>query len=119
MVCDCATLPDIFKLETHPELEKRTVEVATGSWVRLHRCKECSQLWRIDEWDKYQIQFVVRVPPGTSWQELDADPLQKQFLLQSRGGATNSECAWAGCHGSAVRGVAYCIDHLYETGARE
>jgi hypothetical protein len=93
--------------------------VAVGNWVRLHRCKACGQLWRIDEWDKYQTQFAAKVPSFEGWESFDTSKLQKDFLIQSRGGLTQSECSWAGCKNAQVKGVAYCADHLFETGARE
>jgi hypothetical protein len=65
------------------------------------------------------VQFVARIPPGVKWEAFDASPLQKQFLIQSRGGLTEDECQWFGCQGKTVKGVAYCVEHLYETGARE
>src|SRR3546814_2487953 len=98
---------------------KYTIRVATGNWVHLHTCATCGQLWRIDEWDKYQVQFVVRIPPGIQWEAFDSSPLQRQFLVRSRGGLADAECAWSGCHGKAVQGVAYCVENLFPTGERE
>jgi hypothetical protein len=119
VICECAKLPDLFKLESQPGFDKRTTRIATGNWIHLHRCAACGQSWRIDEWDKFQVQFVVRIPPGVEWETFDSSPLQKQFLVRSRGGLTHTECAWSGCHGKAVQGVAYCAEHLYQTGVRE
>ena len=119
MTCICAELPDLFKLEAHPGFIEGTVRLATGNWVHLHKCANCGQLWRMDEWDKYQVQFVVRIPSGTDWEQFDAAPLQKQFLVQSRGGLSKEQCIWRGCQGKRVNGVVYCVEHLYKTGARE
>lgn len=119
MKCDCTNLPDLFKLESRPELEAETEEIAVGNWVRLHKCRSCGQLWRIDESDRLQTQFVVRIPSAEIWETFDASELQKQFLISSRGGLSATKCIWAGCGNPQVKGVAYCADHLFQTGARE
>lgn len=119
MSCSCTNLPDLFKLETYPDFILGTVRVATGYWVHLHKCTNCDQLWRLDEWDKYQSQFVVRIPSNIDWTQFDATSLQKQFLVQSRGGLSQELCGWHGCQSKCVNGVAYCVEHFYQTGARE
>jgi len=117
--CECAALPEYFKLDTRPGFEAHTTCRATGDWVRLHACQICGQRWLLDEWDKYQDQFVARIPPDSAWATFDATPLRKRFLIQSRGGLANTVCAWVDCDGRTVRKTAYCVDHLYETGALE
>jgi hypothetical protein len=119
MSCRCVDLPDLFKLEDHPGFIESTIRIATGNWVHLHKCANCGQLWRVDESDKYQVQFVVRISSSADWEQFDAVPLQKLFLLQSRGGLSNEQCIWRGCQGKCVKGVVYCVEHLYQTGARE
>ena len=119
MNCGCSDLPDLFKTEASPGFEQTTVRLATGNWVHLHQCSTCGQLWRIDQSDKYQIQFVVRIPAGVDWEQFDVSTLQKNFLMKSRGGLTEEQCIWRGCQGKRVKGVVYCVEHLYQTGARE
>jgi len=119
MECICAGMADLFKLDSCPGFESRTDRVAVGNWVRLHRCANCGQLWRLDEWDKYQTQFAVRIPSVEGWEDFDATPLQKGFLVQSRGGLGEARCIWAACRNPQVRGGFYCAHHLFETGVRE
>jgi hypothetical protein len=119
MSCRCDKFPDLFKLDSYTEFEQGTERVAVGNWIRLHRCKTCNLLWRIDEWDKYQIQFAAKVPSIDGWESFDTSKLQKDFLIKSRGGLVQAECAWVGCKNLQVKGAAYCADHLFETGARE
>ena len=119
-MCQCATLPEVIYLESKPDgFEATLVELAVGNWVKLFRCSDCKQLWRIDGWDKYQTQFAAKVPSIEAWEMYDSTALQKQLLLQSRGDLSDGICSWARCGKPAVRGVAFCIDHLYETGARK
>lgn len=118
MSCKCSQLPDIVKLDDHPAIG-RFDELETGDWVRLVRCPHCGQLWSVDEGDKYQTQLAVRIPKNEGWRELDTTPLRRRYLIQSRGGLTDEKCIWLGCEQRRVRGVVYCVDHLYKIGARE
>lgn len=119
-MCECCDLPNIFKLETRPRFEVATVRIAQGNWVWLHRCTECSQLWRVDAFDYRGPQFVVRIPAGADWEKFDATELHKQFLIASRGGLKSESCMWLGCSRPQVKGeVVYCVEHLYQTGTRE
>lgn len=92
---------------------------ASGTWTHLKECPECKQLWRVDVPDKYQTQFALKVASPEGWEDIDTTAMVKELLLKTRGGTTNEVCIWSGCDGSRVKGVVYCIDHLYETGARE
>jgi hypothetical protein len=120
MECKCAQLREIIDVEDAPAgFVKSLEEVAVGDWVRLMKCHHCKQYWRVDEWDKYQAQFAIKLKSDEGWETLDVVPLQKNFLLQSRGGTTEQECKWANCTNNRVKGAAYCVDHLYETGVRK
>ena len=119
MSCLCFKLPKLVKVDGRFDLLKQLEKIDTGNWVNLFRCNKCGQHWRIDECDKYQIQFAVKINNPIHWQEFDTTPLQKQFLIESRGGITNEQCIWQGCFRHCVKGVDYCIDHLFQTGARE
>jgi hypothetical protein len=118
MKCQCSQFPDIVKLDDHPVVG-RFDELETGVWMRLVRCPHCGQLWSVDEWEKYQTQFAVRIPQREGWREFDATPFRRHYLIQSRGGLTDEKCVWKGCEQRRVHGVVYCADHLYQTGARD
>jgi len=120
MRCQCSSIPDTFYLEEAPRgFKDHLVQQDMKNWMRLFRCSECGALWVIDEWDKYQWQVAFRARADADWAGNDREPQRKQLLLMSRGGTTAEGCIWAGCPNSRVVGVAYCIDHLYATGARK
>lgn len=120
MKCKCSKLPDVFYLEEGPKtFEKGLHQKDMANWMRLYSCPHCGTMWAIDEWDKYQIQVVSRVINKGSWADQDTIQQRKQLLLKSRGGLTDAECIWVGCHEKQVKGVVYCLDHLWETGARK
>jgi len=118
--CRCSDWPEAFFLDQAPAgWSEHLEELATGSWKTLRRCPVCASAFAVDAWDKLQDQVVVRVSERSDWEaRADAVPLRKSLLLQSRGGLENGTCIHRGCSACRVRGVLYCLDHLWETGAR-
>ena len=92
-------------------------KIDAKDWVLLHQCRCCDTLWAIDEWDKYAEQVVVQVSDSRDWTAA-SDAQRKDLMLKFRGGTEEEECIWVDCGKLRVRGVEYCIDHLYATGAR-
>jgi len=118
-MCSCSDLPDLIYVEEHPtDLFVRMEHVGTGNWVELYHCPSCHQFWRVDAWDKYQVQIAVKVPSQEEWLSFDCKPLILDAIVQVRGGLSSETCVWSGCGAKAVNGVAYCPVHLSEAGAR-
>jgi hypothetical protein len=118
-MCSCAALPPAVYVDQEPSAFLASLaQLAVGNWVKLCRCSSCGQLWRVDEWDKYQTQIAVKVPTIEGWESFDSKPSELALLVSSRGGTSEAQCIWAGCKQRAVKGVMYCAEHLYETGAR-
>jgi hypothetical protein len=88
------------------------------NWRKLYRHKVDGSHWAIDAWDKYQQQFLFRVCSIEHWSTEDRTKEEKALLLNGRGGIGDSACLWRDCSGRIVRGMVYCIDHLYEQGVR-
>jgi hypothetical protein len=119
MKCQCSNLPESFYLDEGPkEFEKALHQEDAQNWRTLYSCPQCGTLWVIDVWDKGQERVVIRVKERTAWTSEQRTDERKRLLLQSRGGTTNDTCVWSGCNGKRVKGVAYCLDHLWNTGAR-
>jgi hypothetical protein len=119
MTCDCQSLDDTFYMDEAPRGFQTNLEQRdTANWMRLFSCIFCQSLWAIDEWDKYQEQVVFRVRHSDSWFDVGAAERRKSLLLRSRGGEVSAECICACCQKPRIRGVVYCLDHLYENGAR-
>lgn len=118
--CPCTDLAEVEKVDSYPSFFKELKEIEVGNWVHLMQCEYCGQLWAVAEWDKYQTQLATKVTPSrrSTWQEANVEG-EKELLIRSRGGLTSEPCAWARCGKSRIVGVAYCVYHLYETGARE
>ena len=118
--CGCDNLPDIFFLDTVSDYWLGGLQAkSTGNWKKLYRCPECGHQFSVDVWDKYHHQVVVRIADSGRWeQEADSEDLRKALLLKSRGVVEEEPCVWAGCEKRRIRGVVYCLDHLWNTGAR-
>ncbi len=62
MTCNCAQLNKLIDIADVPgSFEKGLTEIMQGDWVKLMRCPDCEQFWRVDEWDKLQTQFAVKL----------------------------------------------------------
>jgi hypothetical protein len=118
--CKCDSLPEIFFLDSAPgDWLSGLNEQFSGDWKILYHCPRCGQMFSVDIWDKYQEQVVVRITNPKCWeQEADSVALRKTLLLRNRGGTEERLCIWAGCEKRRVQGMAYCLDHLWETGVR-
>jgi hypothetical protein len=120
MSCQCHELPDAFYLDDGPpECVKQMKQLDMANWMRLFECPQCGSLWAVDEWDKYTHQVVSRVSVREGWNLADTKAKRKALLLASRGGLTDEQCIWAGCSGRRVKGVVYCLEHLWKSGARK
>jgi hypothetical protein len=117
--CKCHDLPDIIKVRDEAGFEARLECLEICGWDMLCRCVVCGELWKMDGVDKYQIQFAVRIHDPSQWQTFNDTALRKAYLVVSRGGLTDEKCIWAGCDEPRVNGVVMCVDHLYDTGARQ
>jgi hypothetical protein len=71
----------------------------------------------MDEWDKFIVQFAVKVDSLENWDSTHEDKL-KAFLQHAKGGIGNAPCMWLGCTNLQLRDSAYCVDHLFLQGVR-
>ena len=90
------------------------------NWRELFRCRVCGTYWRIDTGDKYQERFAWKIGEfREDWADMNFVDEEKRLLVEHRGGVSDEACIWAGCGKPRVKGVVFCVDHLYETGARK
>lgn len=100
-------------------LESEFELIDRKDWYRLYRNKTDSSYWRLDEWDKYQQQFLVRLESTENWTEYDDQKLRIGLLKKYRG-TTDQKCSWKGCENNALNEMAICEFHAYtEMGLRK
>jgi hypothetical protein len=84
--CLCGDLHELLYFDERPNgFRTPLVEVASGEWAKLYRCRSCGQLWRIDNSDKYSARFATKIPSAVGWDGYDTIALEKALLLESRG----------------------------------
>lgn len=115
-------LPQYLYYDDMPkEIKNKLIRFDSNSndWRELFKNTSTGQLWVIDVWDKYTYQIAIKINDPKDWKSEKYEDYSKDLLLQSRGGYGEGECMWMNCNKQRVKGVVYCIDHLYETGARK
>ena len=119
MPCNCVQIQDLVYYDELPSLLISNLDqIDSSSWYQLFKCSVCGQYWRVDNEDRLQERYVLKIKQFDGWQNIDITILAKQNLLASRGGTNNEICIWQDCANHQVKGVLYCIDHLWQTGAR-
>ena len=118
-MCNCKEQPALIDISSnHSDFKSKLNQLDVGDWVLLMQCPNCKQLYKVDEWDKYQTSYAVKIPSSENWKAFDSESLIKDQMVQNRGGLTNELCMWSGCDVKQVRGSAYCVIHLYSGGTR-
>ena len=86
-MCNCKLQPELVDISnSHKEFKSKLELLETGYWLFLMRCQECSQLWKVDEWDKYQQSYAVKISVQESWEKFDSTALIKEKIIENRGG---------------------------------
>ncbi|MFC6634296.1 metal-binding protein [Microbulbifer taiwanensis] len=118
-MCHCKLQPNLVDISnSHTEFKSKLDQLEVGDWVFLMQCPDCSQLWKVDEWDKYQQSYAVKITDKESWKKFDCTALIKEKIIENRGGLTCALCQWSDCNSKQVKGSAYCVNHLWSMGAR-
>jgi hypothetical protein len=119
MTCKCEGRPSAFFIdEAPPGFEQDLRREDFANWMTLYSCPVCGSLWAIDVYEKLESQVVFRVLSKENWANDLRTAERKALLLKSRGGVTDEECLWEGCSNKQLKGVVFCLDHLYAMGHR-
>ena len=93
--------------------------VETIDWYDLFKSSQDGTYWRLAKADKYQTRYLEKIHSIINWEAYDTTELQKQLLIENRGGLSTEPCGWSGCAINVVKGSAFCVNHTYEMGVRE
>jgi hypothetical protein len=119
MQCSCENRRDLEEIgQNYTEFVAGMRCLETGDWVKLLQCLACGQLWRTDEWDKYQTLYAVKLGSREDWESVDMESLIKERIVENHGGLDSSLCLAKDCKECALKSRAYCAGHFYGTGAR-
>jgi hypothetical protein len=81
-------------------------------WYKLYENKNDKSFWRLDEWDKYQVQIFVKIDSLENWAEFDDKDLRIELLKEFRG-LSNEKCKWKDCSRNALNNLVFCEQHAY------
>ncbi|WIT12121.1 hypothetical protein PFX98_00520 [Paucibacter sediminis] len=93
--------------------------VERANWLELYRRKSDDSYWRLTAAEKYEQRFLIRIENVQGWSSFDSAPLERQLLLERRGGLGKEACITQGCSQPVVLGSAFCLEHTYERGVRK
>lgn len=117
--CYCDTYADLININEHYDdfCEAWTL-VDSGARYNLHQCPHCMQLYRIDKQGFSNICYALKLDNDHDWHDFDDSEIIKAQMLQSREGVSDRDCKRDNCSDKAVNGSVYCLEHLYQSGAR-
>lgn len=119
-MCSCQDYSVLIDItQQHAAFKAKLTLLDIGDWVLLMQCPDCQQLYKVDEWDKYQTCYAVKLPLADNWTAFDSESLIKAQIVKQRGGLSEQLCIYAGCHTQQINGSAYCVDHLYASGTHK
>jgi len=88
-MCNCKVQPTLIDISNnHSGFKSKFIQLDVGNWVLLMQCPDCKQLYKVDERDKYQTCYAVKIPSSENWEAFDSETLIKEKIVQNRGGLT-------------------------------
>lgn len=113
--CDCQHRPAFFDI--HPdELEAfldgfdQLTDDRLADY-HLFRCPACQSLWIVD--DVTRGPMAVQATTALDIRSFDERPYRRELAIAMHGGLGEGTCMFTRCSNRAVRGVVFCVDHLY------
>lgn len=117
--CQCEAHGALVNItEWHPEFCQLHKPVESAGQHRLYQCPSCMQFWRVDVEGLRNVAYAIALETDKDWQQFDDSALVKAHMLKNRGGFADRACRQAQCDCQAINGSLYCLDHLYQSGAR-
>mgnify|MGYP006109910763 CR=1 FL=1 len=81
-------------------------------WYKVFKDPKTDEYWRLTTPDKYQTDYMVKVPKGSNWENFDSRELEIDLLKQNRGESEN-KCIWQNCDNKALNDIVYCASHAF------
>lgn len=101
------------------KINEQFLLVDDEGWYLLYQNKFDNTFWRLDKYDRLQVQFFVQLESKDNWTMFNDQELRIQLLLKTRGVSKNI-CSWQGCKKRALQNLAFCESHAYlEMGIRK
>lgn len=116
--CSCQQQKNIVNIsDWHEEFCQPKNLLASNDTHHFYQCDQCAQEWLIDKANLRNVAYAYKMESAKDWQNFDTTMLIKQQMLYNRQGYSD-EMHCRKCENAAVNGSVYCLDHLFESGAR-
>jgi len=114
-MCACSQIETWCEGTRSDSRFKHMEQIQVGDWCVLVRCRDCDQLWQVDEWEKYTHGLAIKYS-GTieDWQKIPDIEIRKDAMINNHGGLADKECQWQTCKNPALQDMAICVTHAYE-----
>jgi len=117
--CECDNhLPIVNLNEDREEFCGALTFIEKAPRFSLYLCPTCQQYWRVDHEGLCNVAYAFKLESDKDWQAFDESDIIKANMLRSRGGFADRICKQANCNDHVINGSTYCLEHLYQSGAR-
>ena len=118
-LCQCQQWPEIINISDWRDLFIENQQaVDSNARFELRQCIHCDQHWLLDQEGLRNVAYAYKLESAKNWQQFDNSTLVKQQMLRNREGHSDETCGRESCQEPAVNGSRYCLEHLYQSGAR-
>jgi hypothetical protein len=91
-----------------------SVSTIDDGWRVIASCPICSQNWLVDEYDKVQNLYAIKIDDPNDASKLNFLAIHKKCLIEAHDGESTSKCLIAGCENKSVNDFVYCAECLIE-----
>jgi hypothetical protein len=99
--------------EIHDRINTDFELIEKKEWYLLYQNKTDKTYWRLDQYDKLQQQYFVKVDNLERWEDFDDKELRIELLKKTRG-VIKEKCMWSQCERNRLKDLVYCERHAYE-----
>ena len=118
VIPECSVLPTALCLgRDHPRdrFIARIIPDHQESWQVIGHCRDCGQMWLVEEPDTRSGGLAIKIPDLAAWTAADERAARIGYLRRLRGGdAPSGQGMVAGCDRRPLAGIAYCAEHDFE-----
>ncbi|MFZ4620473.1 MAG: hypothetical protein ACOYNS_07935 [Bacteroidota bacterium] len=112
--CTCETMQTLLHAEEFQSfIGSNVMMVDSTPMSDLFRCSQCGQLWRCDRPKNLRGRLMMKLECEEDWKTHLMTSGARTRLLENMGGVSANFCLWGNCSNYRVKGLEYCIDHLY------
>jgi len=91
-----------------------SVSKIDDGWRVVVSCSVCFQTWLVDEYDKVQYLFAIKIDDPTDTSSAKFLEIHKRFLTKAHDGETEEVCKMSGCENNTVNDFAFCAKCLIQ-----